>query len=585
MKTLFLNIFFYCLLPFFAFAENSSWWGEGSKANRNRMVADIETIRIAFDQMYAPAEWKWSYCDWNLDREANLAKNKILFSDSINTKKYQEIAKEFLLSTKDYHVNVSFYSTESATLPFIIQGSNHRYFFTQSYRLNDVYIEPGDELILFDNQPVDAIIQKLIDKYGYHSTPDTDQTLGEIYLTGRYGFLGMEVPKGEIPIVVKIKNTGEEKKINLEWDYRPEKIANHFNLNNDEPFKGKSKKQMAQEKVRKFCSNTMEFTPATQLLKNIEAQNRFDHKSFLPPLGEKIWETNYFFYAYIYELDGKKIGYVRIPDYYNNPHYEAVLEFGNIIKKFQDTDALVIDQLDNPGGYVVYLYSLLSMLTDTPLTVPKHRVKISYDHLMDGLEFLDILEDVSYDGDILMTIGTDLYGYIVTAKLADQLKQYAEYILKEWKEEHYFTHPIHLFGIDEIPPHADPKRRYTKPILLLTNELDFSGGDFFPAILQDNKRATILGNRTAGAGGCVKSFEMINRFGIERIRYTWTLAERANLDPIENLGVTPDIPYAITVKDLQSNFEDYMAKINSSVMNLIESTEVPSQKEASTKND
>ena len=42
------------------------------------------------------------------------------------------------------------------------------------------------------------------------------------------------------------------------------------------------------------------------------------------------------------------------------------------------------------------------------------------------------------------------------------------------------------------------------------------------------------------------------------MRYTGSIAERFNSDPIENLGVTPDVVYDIKANDVQNNFEDYI---------------------------
>jgi hypothetical protein len=41
-----------------------------------------------------------------------------------------------------------------------------------------------------------------------------------------------------------------------------------------------------------------------------------------------------------------------------------------------DTDALVIDQFNNPGGSLFHLYTLVSMLSPKELTVPYHEVTL-----------------------------------------------------------------------------------------------------------------------------------------------------------------------------------------------------------------
>ncbi|MCE5316132.1 MAG: protease-like activity factor CPAF, partial [Parachlamydia sp.] len=109
----------------------------------------------------------------------------------------------------------------------------------------------------------------------------------------------------------------------------------------------------------------------------------------------------------------------------------------------------------------------------------------------------------------------------------------------------------------------------TKPILVLTNGLDLSCGDFFPAILQDNKRATIFGARTAGAGGAMRTFYHPNHFGIDAIHYTSTIAERADKKLIQNKGVSPDIAYTMTAKDLQDNYSDYIQAVQNSLKTIM----------------
>ena len=129
------------------------------------------------------------------------------------------------------------------------------------------------------------------------------------------------------------------------------------------------------------------------------------------------------------------------------------------------------------------------------------------------------------------------------------------------------TDPYFIWGVDRINPNN--KVKYSKPIVIIINELDFSGGDFFPAILQDNKRATIVGSRTAGAGGYVNSIAFPNSFGFAGISFTGSIGERTDKNPIENLGVTPDVEIKLTVEDVRKGFTQYLGKVKSTVDSLI----------------
>jgi C-terminal processing protease CtpA/Prc len=104
---------------------------------------------------------------------------------------------------------------------------------------------------------------------------------------------------------------------------------------------------------------------------------------------------------------------------------------------------------------------------------------------------------------------------------------------------------------------------------VLVNPLDFSCADLLPAILQDNGRAKLFGQRTSGAGGAVKSVTFPNQFGIAELAYTWTIAVRESGKPIENLGVEPDYPYAPTPEDFQSSFSGYKRAVNEALKDML----------------
>jgi hypothetical protein len=232
------------------------------------------------------------------------------------------------------------------------------------------------------------------------------------------------------------------------------------------------------------------------------------------------------------------------------------------------TDSLVIDQVNNPGGSVLYLYSLVSMLADQPMSTPRHRMAIAQADVVDALSQIEQLKSIKTEDDIakggpaIQALGG---GYPVTLEFVNFTRAYAQFIASEWTAGHKLTTPYWIGGVDHINPSAV---HYTKPILLLINELDFSGGDFFPTIMQDNKRVTILGTRTAGAGGYVNDVTVPNNTGVASFRVTQSIAERSTGNPIENLGVAPDINYVMSVADYQNAFAPYVEAVQAAVKKI-----------------
>lgn len=527
-----------------------------------QMIADLEFIGGTFDVHYAPALWKKEYFQWDLTTELSKAKERIQQEGSV--KEYQKTIRDFFRSARDYHNSVRFHSTESATLPFGVVGSEGHYFIVH---VNPFLLSPaafmmheGDELVTFNGSSVhDLILEIQANEFGTTSE-GTDRALAEMMLTNRRGSLGSDVPHGPVQIGIKKKGKSSIKQFQLIWSYTPEQITHSFET-----------QQHFAEPVLQW--NRSMLTPLYEDLVTVDYEtgnHGLGQKvGFLPPLGKIWWKTDdsSSFHAYLWEnKDHKRIGYLRIPHYIGDEN--EALEFMYIVAYLEEnSQALVIDQLNNPGGSVFYLYALTSMLTDRPLETPKHRMTLTPREVEFAVKAIPVLQSIVNDKQAQDKLGESLSGYPVTYQTAQFILEFCRFTVHEWNAGRSFTAPTHLYGVDHINPH--PYASYSKPILILINELDFSGGDFFPAILQDNKRALLMGTKTAGAGGFVARMTFPNRFGIDNFHYTASIAERVNGKPIENLGVTPNIHYTLTPNDLQNNYRGYVNAIHETVDGML----------------
>ena len=557
--------------------------------SQKAMLTDVDFIDRAFHDGYAAADWKYELTGWNLEDELSVMRRKIQQTAMLDFRGFQQLIKNFCISVRDYHVGVSFYSTEMATLPFRVRGSEGRYFFSyvdeDAIKYDGFPFVEGDEIFLFDGVPIERVISELRQQEVGYNHDLTDNALAELYLTSRFGSLGHTVPKGAVKIVGKRQSKSKKNRCTVSWDYTPEKMVNAPFCTHEKSIAFRNfKKLEAEEKIcyfkKKMSDHPFFFKqfamPQFSAMERLVANG--DHcsdmmgsrKSFIPLLGSVIWESDedFIFHAYVFETSkGEIAGYIRIPSFKPANVDAALAEFAGLIDAFEEeTDLLIIDQINNPGGYLLYVYALASMLANQPLSIPKQQIMFQQADVFFAHESIPDLLKVQTDEDAVELIGETMEGIPVDYQVAQSLLRYFEFIVNEWNDGHHLTRPIYPYGLGPILPH--PSVHYSKPLLVLINSLDFSGGDFFPAILQDSRRATLLGTRTAGAGGFLESLSFPNTRGVAEIFYTGSIAKRKGDLMIENNGVSPDIIYQIGTFDLQNNYANYVLQIQKTLNTL-----------------
>jgi len=603
-----------CLLFFSLFAginfHSTCFANDEQQEIQNFLLEDLQTMKYYFNNKYAPIEWKKEHLGWDLEQEYTKAQNAILNKKLTTVKDYQKILKSFLYSAQDYHVNICFYATELAFFPISIKGVNERYYVTsvnrhlqikpseELFKIDSINLEPfqsvvkkikiGDELLALNGIPIKEVIEQIIEDNFKGNYSNTGYNLAEKTVFFRRARMGVEVPTGMFELTLFSAKRKKNYKVQLPWLHVSEWIKNQelnnlIQMNADqttyatlstptfslERFLAKDfsvphlTDLLKQPDIFVLASDSTESIPTKKKQQAVDQRM----KGFLPPLGKIIWQTpeSYKIYAYLYQNSSdQKIGYVYLPSFSFEGQYETLMkELVEVFRKFdQESVALVFDTNNNTGGNLLFMYAVLSLLTDKPLSVPTHReIIVQQDVLQSSMAYLELctLSPKDKKG--------SLSGYPFNAHTIESIKAYSLEIVNTWKAGKRLTDPLFLVGIDQIDPH--PLVYYTKPLVVLINELNLSCGDFFPAILQDNHRALLFGNKTGGAGGHVKPYAYLSRLGVESFSLTASIARRTTGDPIENLGVSPHIFYTPTKKDVCSRYEDYISAVNHEVKKLI----------------
>lgn len=259
------------------------------------------------------------------------------------------------------------------------------------------------------------------------------------------------------------------------------------------------------------------------------------------------------FVAYYHPTAKGNVGYLRIPHYSPENEITGADEYALRFSQYEyavaelekNTVGLIIDQDHNCGGSVNYLHQVASLFINENFSPMIFRLLATKEQYLDIKSWTDETDSHTLEHQFLQKTLDTLYA--------------------SWKAGSFMTDKVPLAGEEFIHPHSV---RYTKPIVMLIDEMSGSGGDAFPALLQGAGRAKLLGTRTMGAGGHVQEQPPL-AFSRVNFRMTKSLFFRPDGVPVENNGTLPDIPYEITRDDFMYGYKGYQAFYLSKLLELI----------------
>lgn len=526
-------------------------------------LSDFTQLVNIVERNYGPLRWKKESIGLDFKRLVSDfdAKVRAARSDS----EFYRVLAQFTSSLKDAHVGAIIPSNYSASLGFVCDLVEGKVLIEKvdALRLPEILFpfKRGDQLIAIGGVSVDKLINEF-SRVGDTGHEPSAKRIAAARLTSRREASGMEVPKGITTVTVLAKGAAQPVTVTVTWKNSGTPLLELDDLaaileNDTSDMHATSGASFAEELAKR-----PEFQMALPRVTLDEwARAGFSDmgapKSMfnLPEGAEEL--PNFPVTAAIYEAAGKKIGVLRINSYGDKGLLDVVARA--LVVMEEQTDVLVLDQTNNPGGDVSLVSDLTAFFAD------KSYQDVNF-LLRPSLAWMGTFQDVNEKlGEVLKAKGDDL--------VANALKPRFEYLENEIRdsirERRFYTNPVSLnflgsFGM--IQPSGAV--RYTKPVLLLINEFDFSGGDMFPAIMKDNGRATLFGAQTTGAGGNVREHGPLSNSHF-KVNLTESLMVRPNGEFIENRGVKPDVEYTVTEDDFMNGYRGYVKAFTAEALKLV----------------
>jgi hypothetical protein len=537
----------------------------------DQKIADFRQLAAVYAKNYGPYEWKRDVFGFDLfDLRPWLDRVRGTRTDL----EFWNVCVEYVASLRDGHSSFLTPSTFLAYLPFGVDLYDGKVLVDEIDRSQlprSLYpISVGDELVSVDGAAPEELIRDFA-RYMSTGNPLATRRLAAELIVFRPQIFMPLASKTRATALVAIRNweTGETGSFEIEWitEGVPLDVAGPvpslqvakmplparavaaevdpaaegtMPVETGEGQQGPIRQlshmglhDRLRSMLRRAVSGFGARTPAYALPRN-----------FVQRLGRSSGDV---FYSGTYTTaDGLRIGFIRIPNYEPSQGISVALaQWAREIAYFeQNTDGLVIDDTRNPGGDACYLQELIRLLTPETFR-------------MLGLEFRATESLVqAYAAQVEYEKSTGSEQWVINS-----WQSHLDAMRQANREVRGRTGPLPICGPGlEVHPQPDSTGKpfgYSKPVIVLMDELSASAGDAFPAVLQDNNRAKIVGTRSMGLGGAVQEFKATHfSEGIATVTTSLMIrkapvatGEFPIMPYVENIGVRPDVTLDFMTRD------------------------------------
>ena len=513
-----------------------SFAGFARPLTTQQKLDDLQELVAMIRGGYGPLEYKKTEFGIDIDALEKEYAERIQKTQN-NSEFYYNILK-FVAEFKDSHFGARIPTNHRGRLGFRADYIDGKVLIEKIDRSilseKDFPFEKGDEIISFNGAPVKEELEKIIPYMGQGSELTTIRSAASL-ISIRPGTL-IPVIEGKVNLEIRKGSSDFVESAELEWklsgdpldEFVPAPVTKSraFFMGNRNPL------------MMPVDYGQIALNPSPIFESSFRCSG--DTRVKIPADATIIMKKP--FIAYYHLTEKGNIGYLRLPHYSpkeNSADLNAYdLRFSqyeyavNLLEK--NTVGLIIDQDHNCGGSVDYLHRIVSLFAQKPFA------PMQFELLATKQNYLGYKKWVS-----------DVYKYTLDY---EKYNKVVELVKETWlNSTHFLTTKTALSGAGPIEPNSIT---YTKPIIILIDELSGSGGDAFPAMMQGIGRATLLGTRTMGAGGHVQQLPPLAHSQITT-SITKSLFFHPNNTAIENNGASPDIKYRPTQDDFMYEYRGY----------------------------
>ena len=525
----------------------------------DQKLIDFQSLVALYAKQYAPYAWKRDALKYDMLKLAPWLDKVRATKDDLG---FYEVGAAYVASLNDAHSEFFVDSDFTAYLGFDVDLYDGRALVDNidPSISRTAGFQTGDELVSVDGKSAADWLAEL-GKYSAYANQRSSDRYNAILITRRVqSVYPRAVEIGDTAtVVIRRKTTGNTQTYTMPWTTTGTPFITNGPVSspvvNSSPGSRVKLRQRdsAAAGPKHLLSLRNNRLPPVKELRGFDVVAPVFQPSLPSSFSRRLGRNGDFFYSGTFTAGGKKIGYIRIPDFQDSSsglEGFALSQFNNeMVFMRANTDGLVVDVMRNPGGDGCYAEALLQNLIPYRFRGIGNQIRVTQDML------LGISQEIDQ---------APLFGFDQVT--VDQLRFILSEMQTAYKQNRGLTDPLPACGTYfERDPATDSKGNssaYTKPILLLTDEFTTSAAEIFASIFQDSQRGPIFGWRTAGAGGSVGGAQISGFYSESYATVTLSQLVRTEhvltpdfpiTDYIENVGVRPDIPLDYMTEDNLTN--------------------------------